>query len=97
MVADVNGGNPFGNGGGMDGATGVNMFQMLRDVEKELAAIGGTLYSLNENVRRDRQETEDHESRLRALESRMWWAMGACAGFASGLTALFTKILGVGP
>lgn len=82
---------------GMDGAAGVNMFQMLRDVEKELAGIGGTLYSLNENVRRDRQETEDHESRLRALESRMWWAMGACAGFASGLTALFSKLLGLNP
>lgn len=81
---------------GMGSAAEVNMFTMLRDIEREQGEIGRTLYALNQNVLRDRQETEDHENRIRALESRMWWAMGACAGFTSGLTALFIKLLGIG-
>lgn len=92
MAAD--GHNGSFSPGGLDGATGVNMFQMLRDVEKEIASIGGTLYSLNENVRRDRQETEDHESRLRKLEARMWWAMGLSSGLASGVTVALAKMIG---
>jgi hypothetical protein len=34
----------------------------------------------------------DHETRIRALEARVWWAAGFAA--APGVIALLTKILG---
>lgn len=69
-------------------------FQVLRDIDSNTAAIRISMQRLESTSEENKADIKDHELRLRSIESKMWWAMGACAGLASGLTAIIGKLIG---
>ncbi|TCO64959.1 hypothetical protein [Actinocrispum wychmicini] len=61
----------------------------------EVKGIGTAVAEIKGDVQELRKALPDHESRIRALERRMWWATGVAATFAAGITEL-VQLLGKG-
>jgi hypothetical protein len=82
------------NGDEPSANTSTALLTGLHSVDRAVAILGTKMDSMTEGLTDDRKRHSDHETRIRSLESRMWWAMGVSSGFASGLTVTLAKLFG---
>lgn len=66
----------------------------LHSVDRAVAVLGTKVDLMSNGLVDDRQRHTDHETRIRRLEARMWWAMGLSSGLASGVTVTLAKLIG---
>ena len=78
--------------------TPTQQYSKLEAVEKGLDALTAAVTSLTATVTTqatsERKTLDDHETRLRAVERRMWMATGVAAFLGSGGAVLATRFLG---
>jgi len=68
------------------------MYEAIQAVSTEVTKQGGTLKEINTKLDNLVTDTEDHESRIRTLEKKVWGASGL-AGSLGGLLGYIASIL----
>jgi hypothetical protein len=62
------------------------------ELYSDVKVISTAVTDMRSEVREISKALPDHESRIRALERRIWWATGAAAGAAAGLSQLLQTL-----
>jgi hypothetical protein len=62
------------------------------DLYNEVKAIGQNVTSMRGDIEDIKTALPDHESRIRLLEKKVWWATGLAAGAGAGLTQLLQAL-----
>lgn len=68
-----------------------DMYGEIQKIARSQAEQGGTLKEINTKLDQVVSATEDHESRIRTLEKKVWGASGA-AGLLGGLISYLATI-----
>ncbi|MCO1575038.1 hypothetical protein M8C13_04595 [Crossiella sp. SN42] len=70
------------------------VYREVREMHNETKEVRSELGALRTELRAELRPVNDHESRIRSLERKVWIASGLAAGAGAGLTKILSTVLG---